>query len=181
MVETEDVRMTLNFILDQSKKQFGDLGAIGMALQSPLTYSQFHDQVMAIAFRLQQEGVKKNDHVAILAENSHHWGAVYFAIVRLGAVVVPILPDLPEADVHHILSEMKVSILVARHLGPLVEIFARTPRQPSRIGCHPDVIGQRPVVAVGHIDYACPGHRRAESSTRHNTEQQRYAEEEESV
>jgi len=31
--------------------------------------------------------------------------------VRLGAIAVPILPDLPESDVHHILNEMHVKML----------------------------------------------------------------------
>jgi hypothetical protein len=34
-----------------------------------------------------------------------NWGNAYFAAVRLGAVVVLILPDLPESDVRHILGE----------------------------------------------------------------------------
>ncbi|HIP82024.1 MAG TPA: long-chain fatty acid--CoA ligase, partial [Desulfocapsa sulfexigens] len=40
-----------------------------------------------------------------------NWGTAYLAIVRLGAIAVPILPDLPEADCHHILNEMEVPVL----------------------------------------------------------------------
>lgn len=106
-----DVRMTLNYILDSSRAKYGDKPAIGMAMQKPLSYNEFHHNVMAIACRLQKEGVKKGDRIAILAENSHQWGMAYFSIVRLGAIAVPILPDLPESDVRHILNEMKVKIL----------------------------------------------------------------------
>jgi long-chain acyl-CoA synthetase len=60
---------------------------------------------------MHKEGIKKGDHIAILAENSENWGIAYFAIVRLGAVAVPILPDFPEVDVHFILNEMKVKVL----------------------------------------------------------------------
>lgn len=111
MVVETDVRMTLNYILDSSRSKYGDNPAIGMAMQKPLSYNEFHHNVLAIACRLQKEGVKKGDRIAILAENSHQWGAAYFSIVRLGAIVVPILPDLPESDVKHILNEMKVNIL----------------------------------------------------------------------
>jgi len=110
MVET-DVRMTLNYILDQSRAKYADRPAVGMALEQPLSYNQLHLNVVALAARLRQEGLAKGDRVAILAENSHFWGIAYFAIVRLGAVVVPILPDLPESDVRHILTEMQVRIL----------------------------------------------------------------------
>lgn len=111
MVDGPEVRMTLNYIIDSSKNKFGDLAAIGMALKEPITYEEYHDRICALAIRMQKEGLAKGDHVAILAENSHNWGAAYLAGVRIGAVCVPILPDLPEADVHHILNEMKVKIL----------------------------------------------------------------------
>lgn len=108
---TATVRMTLNYLIDSSRDKFGDRPALGMALGKPLSYNILHDRIITLAMILQQDGVQKGDHVAILAENSHYWGVVYFAAVRIGAVVVPILPDLPEADVHHILDEMKVQIL----------------------------------------------------------------------
>lgn len=111
MVDGPDVRMTLNYIIDSSKNKFGDLAAIGMALEEPITYEEYHDRICALALRMQKEGLAKGDHIAILAENSHNWGTAYLAGVRIGAVCVPILPDLPEADVHHILNEMKVKIL----------------------------------------------------------------------
>ncbi len=103
--------MTLNYIMDSSCSKYADLPAIGMAMEEALTYKDFKDQVFALAARLRKEGISKDDHVAILAENSPNWGIAYFAIVRLGAVAVPILPDFPEMDVHHILNEMKVKAL----------------------------------------------------------------------
>jgi long-chain acyl-CoA synthetase len=111
MADTAEVRMTLNYIMDSSCSKFADLPAVGMAMERALTYKEFKDQVLALAARMQKEGVKKGDHVAILAENSHNWGIAYFAVVRIGAVAVPILPDFPEVDVHHILNEMKVKVL----------------------------------------------------------------------
>ena len=106
-----DVSMTLNYIIDSSCSKYADMPAIGMAMEEPLTYSQLYQRILALAARMQRDGVKKGDHVAILSENSHYWGIAYLAIVRLGAVAVPILPDLPESDVHHILNEMHVKVL----------------------------------------------------------------------
>ncbi|MDP3480546.1 MAG: AMP-binding protein [Desulfoprunum sp.] len=116
--------MTLNYILDSSCAKHGDAPCIGMALEKPLTYNEFSNRAIALAHRLQSEGVQKGDRVALLAENSHNWGNVYFAVVRLGAVVVPILPDLPESDVHHILHEMQVKALFStqRQLEKIYEL-----------------------------------------------------------
>jgi long-chain acyl-CoA synthetase len=82
-----------------------------MAMEKPLSYGDFYERIFALAARLQSEGIVKGDRLAILGENSHHWGIAYLAIVRLGAVAIPILPDLPESDVHHILNEMQVKAL----------------------------------------------------------------------
>ncbi len=106
-----DMRMTLNDILDAGRDKYADNPAIGMAMEQPLTYSEFHHHVIAVAAKLMEEGLTKGDAVAILAENSHFWGIAYLAIVRIGAVAVPILPDLPESDVRHIIKEMEVDIL----------------------------------------------------------------------
>ncbi len=111
MVEGAEVRMTLNYIVDASCDKYGDQPAIGMAMTAPLSYREFYGRIIALAAKMMADGVQKGDHIAILAENSHNWGAAYLATVRLGAVAVPILPDLPEADVHHILKEMKVKFL----------------------------------------------------------------------
>ena len=106
-----EVGMTLNYVIDSSCSKHKDLPAIGMAMEQPLTYGEFHQRILALAARLRDEGVGKGDRIAILGENSHNWGMAYLATVRLGAVAVPILPDLPEADVHHILGAMRPKTL----------------------------------------------------------------------
>ncbi|MFT5700343.1 MAG: long-chain acyl-CoA synthetase [Desulforhopalus sp.] len=106
-----EVGMTLNYVVDSCCTKYRDLHAIGMAMEEPITYGTFHKRILALATRLIKEGIRKGDHVAILSENSHNWGITYLAIVRIGAIAVPILPDLPESDVHHILNEMQVKAL----------------------------------------------------------------------
>ncbi len=147
MPESDDVRMTLNYILDTSVERHADLPAIGMAAETPLTYRQFYDNIISLAVRLAEEGVGKGDRVAILAENSHYWGMVYFAIVRVGAVAVPILPDLPEADVHHILNEMEVPVLfiTQRQVEKIYELNKKELRQVITLD---DSTGAKGVVDV---------------------------------
>jgi long-chain acyl-CoA synthetase len=106
-----EVGMTINYVIDSSCSKYKEMPAIGMAMEQPLAYGEFHARIVALAAYLRDEGVAKGDHIAILGENSHNWGIAYLAIVRLGAIAVPILPDLPESDVHHILDEMQVKAL----------------------------------------------------------------------
>ena len=106
---------TLNDLIDISCRKYRDLPAIGMALEEPLSYTALHERILALAAHLQALGVKPGDRIAILGENSHHWGITYLATVRLGASTVPIFPELPEADVHHILTEMRCEIIFLTH------------------------------------------------------------------
>ncbi len=102
---------TLNDLVDISCRKYRHLPAIGMALEEPLSYKTFHERILALAAHLRSGGVKRGDRVALLGENSHNWGTAYLAVVRLGASAVPIFPDLPEADVHHILGEMHCDVI----------------------------------------------------------------------
>lgn len=147
MTEGSEVRMTLNYIIDSSSSKFGDAPAIGMAMTTPLSYKEFHGRIIAIANKMMKEGVSKGDHVAILAENSHHWGTAYFAIVRIGAVAVPVLPDLPEADVHHILKEMKVKQLFTTQ-RQIEKVYELKPKLEGPIVTLDDSVGISGVVDV---------------------------------
>ncbi|XOF32607.1 MAG: AMP-binding protein [Candidatus Electrothrix sp. YB6] len=100
---------SLNELIDIACTKYADHKAVGMALHEPITYREFHARILALSAKLQEDGVQFGDRVALLAENSCNWVTAYLAVVRLGAVCVPILPDLPEADVQNILSEMECS------------------------------------------------------------------------
>ncbi|WP_339138371.1 MAG: AMP-binding protein [Candidatus Electrothrix sp. GW3-4] len=96
----------LNALIDTICEKYKELPAVGIALEGSVSYQEFHDRILLLAALLRQAGVGPGDRVALLAESSPAWGIVYFAIIRLGAVCVPILPELPEEDVEHILTEM---------------------------------------------------------------------------
>ena len=111
MKKKSDSVNTLNSLLDSSCQRFSSQPALSMAFQKPITFGEFHDKVFLLATALRAAGIRAKDKVAILAENSPNWGIAYFAIVRLGAIAVPILPDFPEADVRHVLIDAKVKML----------------------------------------------------------------------
>ncbi len=103
--------VTLNDLLDIACRRYRELPAIGMALEEPLSYKELHVRVLSLAAYFLELGVEKGQRIALLGENSHNWTIAYMAAVRIGANAVPVFPDLPEADVHHILSEMECDIV----------------------------------------------------------------------
>ncbi|MEN8143157.1 MAG: AMP-binding protein [Thermodesulfobacteriota bacterium] len=111
MTQQAEISQTLNELVDAGGSKFAERPFVSFAFNSPITYRSFRNRVLEIASLLREAGLKKGDRIVILAENSPQWGMVYMGAVRLGVVVVPILPDFPESDVLHILSECKARIL----------------------------------------------------------------------
>lgn len=86
-----------------------------------LTYAQFLSQVRAAARMLAEAGAQPGDRIAIFAENSIHWPTMYFAIVGLGAVAVPVDAKLREQEAAHILQDSRTKMLfTSRRELPLI-------------------------------------------------------------
>ena len=52
---------TLNDLLDCSCAEYADCNAVGVALQQPISYQQFHDHILVLAARLRDCGVQFGD------------------------------------------------------------------------------------------------------------------------
>ena len=102
---------TLNKLLEYCTGKYADHPFVSKAFTPPLRFKEFFARVVSISDLLMERGIKKGDRVAILGENSPHWGISYFAALRAGALAVPILPDFPDADIRHILLDAEVKIL----------------------------------------------------------------------
>ena len=55
-----------------------------------LTYGAFHARSNQLARALARLGVRRGDRVAVLATNRVEYPIVYFAAIKLGAIVVPV-------------------------------------------------------------------------------------------
>lgn len=140
MHEITHVRRTLNFILDDSCTRFADQPAVGMAMETPLTYRAFQARVLSLAARMRRDGLVKGERIAILAENSQNWGAVYLAAVRLGAVVVPLSPSLSETDVRRILLQIPVKLIFTSN-GQLEKLYELAEKMHCPVVCLDDCCG----------------------------------------
>lgn len=115
---------TLNLLLEECVREYGDRPAVGEVYQTPLTYNEFFARVLSISELLTKRGITKGDRIAVLGENSPNWCISYFAAIRTGAVAVPILPDFPEADIRHILfdSEAKILFITNKQLEKISDL-----------------------------------------------------------
>ena len=77
-----------------------------------MTYDEFWKSILACVGGLRQIGVKAGDKVAILANNCPQWAISDYAILAMGAVVVPVYPTLPADQVGYILENAEVSVCI---------------------------------------------------------------------
>ncbi len=122
MTDLPPPRLTLRAVLEQSARRFPDHPALSSLGETPLTYRELHEAVQTLQHWLGEQGIGFGDTVAILSENSPHWGVAYFAVTGMGAVAVPILTEFHSDAIAHIIrhSEAK-AVFVSEKLLPKVD------------------------------------------------------------
>ncbi len=75
------------------------------------TYSEFSQRVDSLALSFQQMGVTKGSKVGIWANNHPDWITVFFATVRLGAVLVTVNTNYKSTELEYILRNADVHTL----------------------------------------------------------------------
>jgi long-chain acyl-CoA synthetase len=81
--------MNLKQMLEQSAKRYREKTAIAMADQK-LSYAQLDEASNKVANALRGMGVSKGDRVAMLLSNSPEFVTVYFGVVKIGGIAVPL-------------------------------------------------------------------------------------------
>ena len=80
-------------LIRYSAQKYPDRTALASVDGISYNYRELQQSAHYLASMLHGTGIGADDRVAILAENSPHWGIAYFGILTAGAVTVPILPD----------------------------------------------------------------------------------------
>jgi len=77
-----------------------------------ITFKMFYENVSSIAYGLKELGVKKDDKVALLLNNSIEFVVSYFAILTLGGIAVPLNTFLRQDEIIYILNDSSAKILI---------------------------------------------------------------------
>jgi long-chain acyl-CoA synthetase len=70
-----------------------------------LSFQEVLQQVAALGSAFARHGIEPGDRVALLAENRVEWALTDYAVLGMGAVLVPIYPTLLETDLEFILRD----------------------------------------------------------------------------
>jgi len=94
---------TIPEVIAESCKKHAYLRAIGFVDEEDISYNQLSRLIEETAAFLREREIEFQERVAIIGENSPNWVIAYLAIVSIGAIAVPILPEFSSSEIHHIL------------------------------------------------------------------------------
>ena len=88
-----------------------------------LSWKKTKDLVLNISSALHEIGVKKNDKISIIADNSYKWCVVDLATISLGAITVPGYTTSNEEEISYLLSHSETSIVFVN--GKLLSLILK--------------------------------------------------------
>lgn len=93
------------------------------------TWSEMNSYINAMAKGLSDLGVKKGDPVALFMQNCPQFMFSFYAVQRIGGIVVPCSPMFKEWDLEYEINEINAQVIIANsYLYPIVEnVIDKTP------------------------------------------------------
>ncbi len=77
-----------------------------------ISYGELGTRIGCVASSLRELGVQPGDRLALLMPNSVEYLVSYYALIKLGAVAVPLNPLLREPEVRYIMEDCQASGLI---------------------------------------------------------------------
>jgi len=100
-----------------------------------LTYGEMNQRVDALAHGLKRLGIRPKDVCILMMPSSLNWTLVYYALAKMGAIVVPVNPLYRQGELGHIFRDSGARAFVG-HVDYLVEpslVINSTPNINIRI------------------------------------------------
>jgi long-chain acyl-CoA synthetase len=103
--------------------------------EAELSYEDLHSRAQRLAAGLARLGVRRGDHVALMLPNVPEFTVAYFAVLYLGAAVVPINVLLTRDEIGYLLEDSKAVAVIAWHtvLGPVTAALGQAIRKPHLV------------------------------------------------
>ena len=89
-----------------------------------VTYAELRERIIHAQAKLRDRGIKRGDHVAIIGLNSIDWLVAFYAIMRSGAVVVPVSHKFPSSVLAYVLENSEAKLVLVDDLGRMGDVGA---------------------------------------------------------
>ena len=107
-----DEKYNLVKIYERSFREHWDLPAVSdWGTNKSWTYGELATVIAHLHVMFEENGLKKDDKVALMGRNNSCWVATFLATVTYGAIVVPILQDFKADDAIHIINHSDAKLL----------------------------------------------------------------------
>jgi long-chain acyl-CoA synthetase len=116
--------MNLKAMLEESARQYGGKTAVALG-DFRLSYTELDEASNRVANTLLEAGVSKGDRVAILLPNSPRYAVIYFGIVKIGAIAVPLDTKYKIRELASLFNHCQPRVLVVEspYLEPLIPVL----------------------------------------------------------
>ena len=104
---------TIGMALDEAARKYSDRVAT-VFHNGAVTYNQLKQTSDLIARGFLKLGIGKGDKVAIWMAGYSEWALVYFALMRIGAVIVPVNTRYRPEEIEYVLNKSRASLLVLK-------------------------------------------------------------------
>lgn len=101
----------IHHFLENSAARYPEKSAV-ITETSRATYAQINSEANKLARLLTDHGVKNNDIVVLIMDNSIEYVISYYGILKTGAAVVPFSNDLKPESINHLLKELEPKALI---------------------------------------------------------------------
>jgi acyl-CoA synthetase (AMP-forming)/AMP-acid ligase II len=104
---------TIGAALDEAAERYGDKVAT-VFQNGEVTYNQLKQTADLVARGFLSLGVGKGDRVAIWMAGYAEWAYAYFALARIGAIMVPVNTRYRPEEVQYVLNKSKAAVLILK-------------------------------------------------------------------
>src|SRR4028118_1909014 len=119
-----------------------------------ISYERLHEEVESLAGYLQGElGVEKGDRVILYMQNSPQFVVAFYAVLRLGAVVVPMNPMLVTEELPHYVEDTgaKVAICGGELYPQLSPLLDESRLERTIVAAYSDYLKEETDLAVPEV------------------------------
>jgi len=118
--------MNLKLMLAEASGQYGEKTAVALG-DRRLSYAELDEASNKVAHALLGMGVSKGDRVAMLLVNSPEFAVIYFGVVKIGGIAVPLDIRYKLDELAFLFDDSQPKVLVAESptLEPLIPVLSR--------------------------------------------------------
>jgi O-succinylbenzoic acid--CoA ligase len=113
-----------------------------------LTFGAMDERADRVAGRLRDWGVQADDRVAVLLEQGWQWAELFWALIRLGAVLVPLNVRLTDGELADLLARVAPRLLIADAARAAVPFGGRRVSLPNGLSPEHDPLLGEPAVTM---------------------------------